>query len=149
MHMLVPTGSLLQGAFLVLMFDSVLLSCWLVQPVTAAPCVVAHVAQVCACHRTGYPNIVTPCKQVVVGVEPAAAADCTARLCRCVGVLWELSCMLAEWEKYSPVRHSPAHMFADFGGWAEFICEGLIANQFTKFMHQFQHQVAAFLHECS
>jgi hypothetical protein len=57
--------------------------------------------------------------------------------------------MLAECEEYTPVRRSHAHLFADFGGWAEFPREGLTAEQFRLFMHQSHHQVAAFLHECA
>jgi hypothetical protein len=63
--------------------------------------------------------------------------------------------MWAECEEHTPVRRSHAHLFADFGdrhqnpGWAESPYDGLTADQFKMFMHQSQHQVAAFLHECA
>jgi hypothetical protein len=84
----------------------------------------------------------------VAGAEPAA--DRTTRLCRLCqhGVGDELH-MWAECEEYTTVRRSHAHLFADFGGWAAFPCEGLTADQFRMLMHQPRHQVAAFLHECA
>jgi hypothetical protein len=44
--------------------------------------------------------------------------------------------MLAECEDYTPVRCSDAHLFPKPGGWAEFPCEGLTADQFRLFMHE-------------
>lgn len=71
------------------------------------------------------------------------------RLCRlCQQKLGDELHMVAECPEYDVVRRANARLFDALGGWLEFPCE-LSDGQFRSFMHQSQHEVAAFLHECA
>lgn len=71
------------------------------------------------------------------------------RLCRlCHQNVGDELHAVAECPEYDAIRRANAQLFDAFGGWLQFPRE-LSDDQFRSFMHQPQHEVSAFLHECS